>query len=377
MHKRSLLALYTAATTLSLLAITGCNTVQKGAAAGGALGAGAGAIIGNGIPEGTVLGGALIGGAAGTATGGLVGDQFAAVTEKDMERELQNLRAQLAAKEAELAALQNAAPSDQTLAELSNLRSELANAQQKLDVANGELDKARQFQMNGTSELSSLRQDLANEKGRATTLQNELKLSKDQLAQANNQRDSYETQLAAANTELNKLRNDLQTIEATLKEKSAAVDGLRSELSKLNIELEETSRGLQLTIVDQLLFKPGQAQLSDTGVELLSKVAEIIKTRFPERELMIEGHTDNVPIVHSGWRSNWELGAGRALTVVHELIDFHGFKPSQLSATTFGEFRPTTSNTTENGRAENRRSVITILPEKAPIKRTQIADANL
>lgn len=370
MHKRSLLALYTVATTLSLLAVTGCNTVQKGAAAGGALGAGAGALIGNGIPEGTVLGGALIGGAAGTATGGLIGDQFAQVTESDMERELQNLRAQLAAKESELAALQNAAPSEETIAELERLQRDLGTARQELASAQSQLDQARQLSMNGNNELSALKQDLANAKGRAAGLENELNAAK-------NQRDAYETQLSAANNELNKLRGDLQTIEASLKEKSAAVEGLRSELSKLNIELEETSRGLQLTIVDQLLFKPGQAQLSDTGVELMSKVAEIIKTRFPERELMIEGHTDNVPIVHSGWRSNWELGAGRALTVVHELVDFHGFKPEQLSATTFGEFRPTNSNATEQGRAENRRSVITILPEKVPVKRTQFADAKL
>jgi chemotaxis protein MotB len=384
MQLRSFLALTTVASTLVL---SGCTTVQKGAAAGGAVGAASGAIIGANVAEGTVLGGALIGGGTGAGVGGLAGDAYAKVEETDMERELQNLRAQLAAKDAELAALQAAAPSPEALAEVDRLRSQLGTLQNQLAQAQNQVDAERAKAISGTGELSSLKQDLANEKGRGITLQqqlsaeqaakqkalDELNAAKGQLAQTTTDRDKFEAQLAAATAELGKVKNDLSVIEATLKEKAQTVDGLREELSKLNIQLDETSRGLQLTIVDQLLFNPGQAQLSETGVELLGKVAAIIKQRFPDRELMIEGHTDNQPIVRSGWRSNWELGAGRALAVVHELVDYHGFKPDMLSATTFGEFRPTTTNGSETGRAENRRSVITILPEKAPIVRKQLA----
>ncbi|MCK5081464.1 MAG: OmpA family protein, partial [Candidatus Omnitrophica bacterium] len=80
----------------------------------------------------------------------------------------------------------------------------------------------------------------------------------------------------------------------------------------------------------------------------------------------IEGHTDNVPITHSGWKSNWELSTARALSVLHHLEDNEGISPKRLSATGYGEFRPVASNATKAGKQDNRRVEIVILPKTMP-----------
>ncbi len=90
--------------------------------------------------------------------------------------------------------------------------------------------------------------------------------------------------------------------------------------------------------------------LDDLG-ELLNSV---------ESEVIVEGHTDDVPIRTARFPSNWELASGRALTTVRELND-RGIAADRLSATSFGEFRPITSNQSAEGRAINRRVEMRVL----------------
>src|SRR5690554_6805544 len=84
------------------LATTGCSSVQKGTAAGGALGATAGMIVSNNVSGLTLAQGAAIGGGSGATLGGLAGDAYDMLTPDDVEREIQNLRAELAARDKEL-----------------------------------------------------------------------------------------------------------------------------------------------------------------------------------------------------------------------------------------------------------------------------------
>jgi chemotaxis protein MotB len=75
---------------------------------------------------------------------------------------------------------------------------------------------------------------------------------------------------------------------------------------------------------------------------------------------MVEGHTDSDPIRHSGWKSNWELGAARSLTVLHYLADKAGVDPAMMSAATFSKYQPVAGNDNAQGKAQNRRAVIVI-----------------
>lgn len=358
---------------LAVAATTGCSTVQKGAAGGGALGAGIGAIVGHNSAQMTIAQGAAIGGGAGAATGGLAGDAYDQMNEKDIEREIENLRAELASKDAELAGLRNQGPSTEQLAELDRLKGELDAVRAQLDAANNDLASARGAASKNDGELSNLRSQLNEKDAKLTGLNSQLSAAQAERDKALAQAGDLSNQLRDANNQLAKTRSDMDTIQASLREKGEALDKMKNELAEMNVQLEETSRGITLTIVDQLLFTPGKAELSKDGQELISKVAAIIEKNFPGRELLVEGHTDNEPIKRSGWKSNWELGSARALSVLHELIEAHNFDPAKMSATTFGEFRPSTPNATDSGRAANRRSVIVILPEKLPLQRNTLA----
>ena len=138
---------------------------------------------------------------------------------------------------------------------------------------------------------------------------------------------------------------------------------LKSEIDKNQVKLEMAERGLVITFVAEVLFDSGKATLRPEAVDTLAKVASVIHEKVSDRDVGVEGHTDNEPIKHSGWKSNWELSTSRATSVLHALED-HGVNPRRLVATGYGEYRPVTSNDTEQGRQKNRRVEIVILPKK-------------
>ncbi|MGC2502361.1 MAG: OmpA family protein, partial [Silvibacterium sp.] len=79
-------------------------------------------------------------------------------------------------------------------------------------------------------------------------------------------------------------------------------------------------------------------------------------------DIRIEGHTDNVPIHTGQFDSNWELSTARATRLTRLFIEQHGFRPARLSASGYAEFHPVASNATAEGRSENRRVDIIVLP---------------
>ncbi len=359
-------------TAASLILFSGCSTAQKGAASAGLVGGVTGAVVGNNwVPVGPTTG-AVIGGTSGAAIGGLVGDAYDQVTEKDIERELQNLRAELAQKERELASLRGMQPTpgidqeevDNLRAQVESLENLLAEARLNAEQGQGTNDALARAE----ADAQRLREELNNSAEIRERLENTIDLLTEEIEALRSKIENREATLASLNDKVDYLQTSLTGKESELA-------GLSAELENMNVELDQTSRGLTLTIVDEFLYKPGRAELSDSGKILIGDVAAIIEDRFPGRELLIEGHTDDRPIVHSGWKSNWELGAQRAMNLLHELVDYNGVDPSRVSATSYGEFRPATANDTREGRQQNRRAVIVILPEELPIERQQLASS--
>lgn len=136
---------------------------------------------------------------------------------------------------------------------------------------------------------------------------------------------------------------------------------LKDEIKEEQVKVKITKRGLVITFMSEVLFASGKAVLRKEAYPILDKVVSVIKEKVPDRYMGIEGHTDNQPIKYSGWKSNWELSTARATTVLHYLEDV-GIDPTKLQATGFGEYRPVTSNKTKEGRQQNRRVEIVILP---------------
>jgi len=142
---------------------------------------------------------------------------------------------------------------------------------------------------------------------------------------------------------------------------------LREQIQKEQVSLEMNERGLVIILSDDILFDSGKAVLKEGSFDILEKFIAIVAKELPDKNIGVFGHTDNVPIKLSGWKSNWELSAARATNVLYYLEE-NGIQPKQLSSTGHGEYRPIASNDTPEGRSKNRRVELVILPEFAEKK---------
>ena len=138
---------------------------------------------------------------------------------------------------------------------------------------------------------------------------------------------------------------------------------LEKKLRGDNVKLDLSDRGLVLTLADNILFDSGKAEVKENARPILDKIIVVIKKKAPDKNVGIEGHTDNVPIKHSGWKSNRELSTARANNVYHYLVKVGGLAPAKLTTMGYGEFRSVAGNDTEKDRAKNRRVEIVILPQ--------------
>lgn len=139
---------------------------------------------------------------------------------------------------------------------------------------------------------------------------------------------------------------------------------LTQELSEYKTKLEMTERGLVITFLAEIFFDSGKNIIKESAKPTINKVATVLKEKVPDSYIAVEGYTDNDPIKHSAWESNWELSSARALAVLHELINMNTVNPKRLSAVGYGEYRPVESNATPAGKQQNRRVEIVILPTK-------------
>ena len=168
------------------------------------------------------------------------------------------------------------------------------------------------------------------------------------------------------------LEAELQAREARLAEVQSTYDELvgklEQEIERGEVRISELKGKLTVNVVDKILFDSGKAELKSAGVKVLQQIGDILNSAV-DKNIQVEGHTDNVPISGSlttKYPSNWELSTARATTVLHFLQDRVGVSGERLSAVGYGEYQPISSNATAEGRAENRRIPIVLTAAKAP-----------
>ncbi len=125
------------------------------------------------------------------------------------------------------------------------------------------------------------------------------------------------------------------------------------------VEVKEDDRGVIIQLKDNILFESGKSDLIASSMEVLGKISSLIAT-FPNK-IIIEGHTDNVPMKSALFDSNWELSTSRAVRVVRYFIENTGLDPKRFTAAGYGEFMPISDNITAEGRSRNRRVNILIV----------------
>ncbi len=133
------------------------------------------------------------------------------------------------------------------------------------------------------------------------------------------------------------------------------------EINRLGnyIEISKEQPGVLIRFKDNILFDSGKADIKDDSKQILSYIVDILN-EF-NKDIRVEGHTDNVPINNFMFPSNWELSTQRAVNVIKYFIEEKTISPLKLSAVGYGEYHPISDNSTIAGRQANRRVDIVIL----------------
>ena len=137
-----------------------------------------------------------------------------------------------------------------------------------------------------------------------------------------------------------------------------ALLGFKSD--ELSVEIKNGK--VYVSMSDKLLFKSGSATVETKGKEAIKLLADVLN-KNQDIDILIEGHTDNVPIKTAVYRDNWDLSVARATSIVRILTDEYKITPTRLTASGKGEFSPRDTNDTPEGRASNRRTEIILSPK--------------
>ncbi|MBI6873162.1 flagellar motor protein MotB [Clostridium aciditolerans] len=165
---------------------------------------------------------------------------------------------------------------------------------------------------------------------------------------------------------------DTKPIENDLTEKAeqAKMEDLKRQVDKYlekngmkaDVSTQVDERGLVVSLNDTLFFDTGRAEVKPESQKKLIEIGKILNQL--NNYMRVEGHTDNVPIKNDQFSSNWQLSCARASNVTELLINSANIPPQKLSAVGYGEYRPIADNSTEDGKAKNRRVNIIIVSSK-------------
>ena len=198
-------------------------------------------------------------------------------------------------------------------------------------------------------------------RARYDALQGNLAQSLQQNAQGNVNISKLVDEINASNRYIKELVNaksksdSLNMVLTNNLTRSLSRDDLR------DVDIKVLKGVVYISLSDNMLFQTGSYEISPRAMDILSKIAKIIKD-YNSYDVLVEGNTDNVPISRPNIRNNWDLSALRASSVVQVLQNRFGVNPSRLTAGGRGEYNPIADNTTDAGRQRNRRTEIIITP---------------
>jgi chemotaxis protein MotB len=141
-----------------------------------------------------------------------------------------------------------------------------------------------------------------------------------------------------------------------------ALKGALKDVNDKDIDIRIEGSAVFIAISDKLLFPSASIEPAAESKQVLGKVATVLNSR-PDLQFMIEGHTDNKPVLGGTIRDNWDLSVLRATAVARVLQNEYKVDPKRITAAGRSEYLPATGNETDQGRAQNRRTRIVILPQ--------------
>jgi chemotaxis protein MotB len=181
--------------------------------------------------------------------------------------------------------------------------------------------------------------------------------------------------LAHARDELQQARTDLAQSAAQKDADQKLLDDLKKQVGAGGGDVQGGNGQITVTMVDKVLFKSGEADLSPEGEEVLRKLGVVLKGA--DKSIEVAGHADNTAVkseIRELYPTNWELSTARATNVVRFLQDDVKLNPRHMKAAGYGSYRPVASNGSAGGRAKNRRIEILLLPNKIKTVKGDFSD---
>ena len=291
---------------------------------------------------------------------------------------------QIRERDQEIGTLRQAAADRETLAtrlatlsgELGGLQEDAIRSRQERDqltaqamTLTGDLERSRERAHALSDELDSLRAGLDNLEAERARLEQERAAKETDIRVLTDSRAELSRSLDEQQAERARLERQRIAKEAEIRRlgqmHAELSKSLEAEIAKGDIRIRQVRDRLRINMVDQVLFDSARAVVKPEGLEVLKRVSAIL-TKVDDKQIRIEGHTDDVPIgpkiIHR-FPTNWELSTARATSVVRYLIDEGGVEKANLSAVGYAHNRPVASNETPEGRAENRRIEIVLYPK--------------
>ncbi|PLX95055.1 MAG: chemotaxis protein MotB [Desulfuromonas sp.] len=255
---------------------------------------------------------------------------------------------------------------------LNNLQARYDNVEQQLNnameqntalndqniAAMAEIDRLKNIfqarsaqQQQELSELEKQQKELEAQQLQQQTRYQELLDNKQQLEQ------ELERERIAREARLAKMANTYNTLVANLEQ----------EIERGEVTISKLKDKLTVNLVEKILFPSGSADLTAAGIKVIRQVGDILK-EVDDKDIRVEGHTDNLAIskaLQAKFPSNWELSAARAANVVRVLQRDVGIAGEKLEIGAYGPYQPVADNATPEGRAQNRRIQIVLVPLKS------------
>jgi len=234
--------------------------------------------------------------------------------------------------------------------------------EQSLVDCKANLMKCRTEDDASKAKIEFLNEQILTHKQNIAQLQDALDKCVNMSQQGNNNISKLLDEISTANVYIRKLtdisrKNDSMNLALSNKIKRS-LDNLADD----DVDVKVLKGVVFVSLSDKMMFKSGSYVISDKAGEVLNKLSSIIND-YKDYDVLIEGHTDNVPITSSCIKDNWDLSAMRANTIARYFQTSMGVNPARITAGARSEYVPKTTNDTAEGRSENRRTEVIILPK--------------
>jgi chemotaxis protein MotB len=209
--------------------------------------------------------------------------------------------------------------------------------------------------------------------------QNQLNVCNDLVKNLTDEKTSMQNEFASVQKDLKMLSNEskmtisdqarrLKILQDLIKAQKDVMDKLKNSIADALMEYKndelsvyKKDGNVYVSLEEKLLFKSGSDVVDPKGVEALKSLAKVLNNTG-DIAVVIEGHTDDVPIKTKQFKDNWDLSTARATSILRILTIENGFDPKRITASGKGEYHPVKPNDTEEGRAGNRRTEVILSP---------------